>query len=173
MFPAGDGGVQRLVTASDDEHPALEHLAPVETYPLDARWRVAARFEAFDAPKSLRISDVRGGSSEMSAPGELVFRVNGREQRLLAIAVPDSPDFFVMFKDPTNQSTTYGGYRILHPLVVPSGEWTVLDFNMAGNPPCAYSAYTTCPLPPPQNRLEVAIGAGEKRHPTARGFLGK
>jgi uncharacterized protein (DUF1684 family) len=108
----------------------------------------------------------------MPAPGELVFRVNGREQRLLAIASPDSPDFFVMFKDPTNQSTTYGGYRMLHPPVVRSGEWTVLDFNLAGNPPCAYSPYTTCPLPPPQNRLDVAIEAGEKRHPTARGFQG-
>ena len=74
-----------------------------------------------------------------------------------------------MFKDATNASTTYG-YRMLDAPVVAKGEWTVLDFNLASNPPCAYSSYTTCPLPPPENRLAVAIEAGEKRFPTGRGF---
>jgi uncharacterized protein (DUF1684 family) len=171
IFSMGEGPTERrFVTASDDMHPALEHLAPIETFPVDPRWRVAARFDAYQAPRSVRIADVRGGATEMSAPGDLVFRVNGQEQRLMAIASPESNEFFVMFKDPTNLSTTYGGYRMLHPQAVGDGGWTVLDFNIASNPPCAYSPYTTCPLPPPQNRLQVAIEAGEKRHPTAHGF---
>jgi hypothetical protein len=75
-----------------------------------------------------------------------------------------------MFKDATNASTTYGA-RMLNPPVVAKGEWTVLDFNVARNPPCAYSQFTTCPLPPAENRLAVAIEAGEKRFPTGRGFV--
>ena len=75
-----------------------------------------------------------------------------------------------MFKDATNASTTYGS-RMLNPAVVAKGEWTVLDFNVASNPPCAYSQFTTCPLPPAENRLAVAIEAGEKRFPTGRGFV--
>jgi uncharacterized protein (DUF1684 family) len=171
VFSMGEGPTERrFVTASDDKHPALEHLSPIQAFPVDSRWRVAARFDAYKAPRSVRIADVRGGSSEMSAPGDLVFRVNDQEQRLMAIASPESHEFFVMFKDSTNQSTTYGGYRMLHPSAVADGQWTVLDFNLASNPPCAYSPYTTCPLPPPQNRLPVSIEAGEKRHPTAHGF---
>jgi uncharacterized protein (DUF1684 family) len=75
-----------------------------------------------------------------------------------------------MFKDQTNRSTTYVGYRILSPAAVGDGGWTVLDFNLASNPPCAYSPFTVCPTPPPENRLHVAVEAGEKRHPTANGF---
>ena len=170
LFSMGEGTAERrFVTASDDQHPALERLAAIETYPVDARWRVAARFDAFDSPQAVRIANVRGGYSESSAPGELVFRVNDQEQRLIALAEPGEKDFFVMFKDATNGSTTYG-YRMLSPPAVRDGEWTVLDFNMASNPPCVYSPYTTCPLPPAKNRVQAAIEAGEKRHPTAKGF---
>jgi len=66
--------------------------------------------------------------------------------------------------------TTFSGYRMLSAKAVPNGQWTVLDFNMASNPPCAYSKFTMCPLPPRENRLALAIEAGVKRHPTARGY---
>ncbi|HLG55290.1 MAG TPA: DUF1684 domain-containing protein [Vicinamibacterales bacterium] len=162
------GKGRRFVSAADDNHPALENLPMVETYPLDARWRVAARFDAFDAPKPVRVPDVRGGVVDFFARGQLVFKVNEQELRLTALGEPESSELFVMFKDETNGSTTFGGYRLLSAAVVPNGEWTVLDFNLAGNPPCAYSSYTTCPLPPPENRLTVAIEAGEKRFPAAQ-----
>ena len=87
-----------------------------------------------------------------------MFRLNEQEHRLTAFGEPGGGEFFVMFKDPTNLTTTYGGYRILTPAVVNGGEWTVLDFNFAFNPPCAYSRYTLCPLPPPENKL-----AGRRR----------
>ena len=164
----GEG--RRFVSAVDKNHPSLEHLPMVETYPLDPRWRVAARFEAFESAKPVRVPDVRGGYMDFVAPGRLVFRVQDQELRLTALGIPAGDQFFVMFKDPTNESTTYGGYRILTPAVAADGEWTVLDFNMARNPPCGYSPYTTCPLPPPENRLATAIEAGEKRFPSARGF---
>jgi uncharacterized protein len=83
---------------------------------------------------------------------------------------PGQPRLSVWFKDQTNGSTTYRGYRTVRPEVVNDGEWTVIDFNFAGNPPCAYSNFTTCPLPPPENQLPVAIEAGLKQLPSAAGY---
>lgn len=160
---------RRFVEASDEEHPILKTLPMIQTYPVDARWRVAARFDAFDKPKPMHVADTRGGSSEEMAPGRLTFRVDGREQHLTVIGSPGSDQFFMMFKDATNATATYGS-RIMTSHVVPNGSFTVLDFNLARNPPCAYSPYTACPLPPPENRLAVAIEAGEKRFPTDNGF---
>ncbi len=168
----GEGSPERqFVSAWDSQHPDAQDLPPVDAYPLDARWRVAARFDAFDAPRPVRVADVRGGVMDFVAPGELVFRLNDEEMRLTAIGEPGREELFVMFKDLTNSTTTYGGYRILTPRTVADGDWTVLDFNFALNPPCAYSRFTTCPLPPPENRLDVAVEAGEKRYPAGQGFI--
>ena len=109
---------------------------------------------------------------EFTAVGALFFTLQGQPMQLTAFGEPDSPEYFVMFKDPTNESTTYRGYRIVSPKVVDADKWTVLDFNFAMNPPCAYSPYTTCPLPPPENRLPVAVEAGLKRLPSAQGIYG-
>jgi uncharacterized protein (DUF1684 family) len=169
----GEESPKRLyVMAWDEEHPAAKTGAAVQAYPIDDRWRVTARFDALDSPKPVTVSDVRGGNAEFLALGRLVFRIDGNEHTLTAFGEPGGDEFFVMFKDETNQITTYGGYRIVAPRAVKNGEWTVLDFNLALNPPCAYSTYTTCPLPPPENRLDIAIEAGEMRHPTAQGFAG-
>ena len=168
VIPMPDG--RHFVSASDDEHPLLKDFPNVQTYPVDQRWRVSARFDAFEQPKTMRIDDVRGGKTEFPAVGRLTFRIGDREQQLTAFQFPDSKEFFVLFKDATNASTTYG-FRMIDAPVVRNGQWTVIDFNEARNPPCAYSPYTTCPLPPAENRLAVAIEAGEKRCPTGRGFV--
>jgi uncharacterized protein (DUF1684 family) len=166
-----DGGDGRTwVMAMDTSHPAVHNPPAVEAYPLDTRWRVAARFDAFDTLKAVRVPDVRGGFMNFTAVGELAFRIDDQEMRLTAFGEEGGEDYFVMFKDPTNQSTTYRGYRIVIPRAVKTGEFTVLDFNFAMNPPCAYSKFTTCPLPPPENRLPVAIEAGLKRLPAADGY---
>jgi uncharacterized protein (DUF1684 family) len=163
LADAGDD--RRWVTARDINHPSLRNTPPIESYPLDARWRVSARFDAFDSPRPVQVPDVRGGTMTFLSVGQLVFRVEGQEHRLTAFGEPGGGEFFVMFKDPTNQTTTFDGYRILTPALVNGGEWTVVDFNFAFNPPCAYSRYTLCPLPPPENRLLVAVEAGLKRLP--------
>jgi len=161
-------GSRRWVSGWDEEHPVLKDPPIVDTYPPNQQWRLAARFDAFPSPKPIRIPDVRGGFMDLMAAGELVFRVNGQEERLTAIGFEGSEQFFVMFKDPTNLTTTYTGYRILFPMAVEDNEWTVLDFNLAANPPCAYSRYTTCPMPPQENALKVAVEAGEKRYRLAQ-----
>ncbi len=174
------GPIELIVTSAGDErrwlmgidasHPAAKNPPELEAYPLDARWRVPARFDAFDKARPVRVPDVRGGEMESMATGALVFRFDGREMKLTAFGEPGSDDLFVMFKDPTNQSTTYRGYRILSPKAAKDGEWTVVDFNFAMNPPCAYSKFTTCPLPPPENKLPVSIEAGLKRLPAVEGY---
>ena len=168
LADAGDD--RRWVTARDVNHPAVRNSPVIESYPLAARWRVSARFDAFESPRPVQVPDVRGGTMTFLSVGQLVFKLNGQEHRLTAFGEPGGGEFFVMFKDPTNQTTTFGGYRILTPAVVNGGEWTVVDFNFAFNPPCAYSQYTLCPLPPPENRLPVAVEAGLKRLPSAQGY---
>jgi uncharacterized protein (DUF1684 family) len=167
-IPMPDG--RQFVSASDEAHPMLKDFPKVQTYPVEQRWRVAARFDAFEQPKMTKIADVRGGTMDFPAVGRLTFRIGDQEQKLTAFHFPDSPAFFVLFKDATNATTTYG-FRMFDAPVVTNGEWTVIDFNVARNPPCAYSPFTTCPLPPAENRLAVAIEAGEKRFPTGRGFV--
>jgi uncharacterized protein len=164
------GDDRRWVSATDTTHPAITAPPPLPLYPLDEQWRVLARFDRFDAPQRLRVPDVRGGSMEFTAVGQLVFRLKGEELRLTAIGVDRDPRFAVWFKDLTNGVTTYRGYRTVRPQVVEDGEWTVLDFNFSYNPPCAYSSFTTCPLPPPENRLPIAIEAGLKQLPSVEGF---
>jgi len=161
---------RHFVTGIDQAHPAMKQPPTVEAFPPDQRWRVSARFDAFDKPRPVKVADVRGGTVDFTAAGQLVFRLADREWRLTAFDSGPSEPFFVMFKDRTNGTATYGGYRILTPNQVKNGEFTVLDFNMASNPPCAYSPFTTCPLPPPENRLDIAIEAGLKRLPNVQGY---
>ena len=168
VYDMADG--RRFVSATDEEHPALKNLPTVQTYPVDARWRVAARFDAFETSTPIRIADTRGGESVEMAAGRLTFRIDGHEQQLVVFKDYEGKQFYTMFKDATNSTTTYGS-RLMHAPAVASGQFTVVDFNVAGNPPCAYSAYTNCPLPPRENRLAVAIEAGEKRFPTGKGFV--
>jgi uncharacterized protein (DUF1684 family) len=170
LIVEGMPGGRLFVTGIDQAHPALKQPPVVDAFPADARWRVAARFDPFDTPRTVKVPDVRGGTMDFTAAGQLVFRLADREWRLTTFdSGPDEP-LFVMFKDQTNGTSTYGGYRIVTPKRVKPGEFTVLDFNLAMNPPCAYSPYTTCPLPPPENRLDVAVEAGLKRLPSVKGF---
>ncbi len=171
LYVVDAGDDRRWVTARDMRHPSITTPPSIETYPVDARWRKSARFDAFDSPRPVQVPDVRGGSMNFLSLGELVFRFNNREHRLIAFGEPGGGEFFVMFKDSTNFTTTYEGYRIVTPAVVNGGEFTVVDFNFAFNPPCAYSRYTLCPLPPRENRLQIAVEAGLKRLPSAQGLL--
>lgn len=158
-----------FVDGRDPQAPALRDFR-VEAFPIDPRWRVAARFDAFEHPKPIKISTTRGTVVDQTAVGQLVFRLNDREYRLTALGEPGRDEFFVMFKDETNGRSTFSGYRMLAPKTAGNGKWTELDFNFAGNPPCAYSKFTMCPLPPQENRLPVALEAGIKRDPNGRGY---
>ncbi len=157
-------GTDRLwLRVWDEEHPARETFTLPDEFPLDTNWRVVARFREYAEPRDFRVVDVVGGPQEFSSPGELIFRVGLREHRLVAFASSTSSDFFVIFRDSTAATSTYELGRYLHVPFADEDGWTEIDFNRAYNPPCVFTAYSTCALPPPENRLALAVSAGEKR----------
>jgi hypothetical protein len=160
----GEPGTDRLwIRAWDEEHPGRSMFQLPETYPLSGDWRVAARFDSFPAVRDFQVADVADGTQSYHAPGELVFRIAGKEHRLAASADSGSRDYFIMLWDSTAATTTYGAGRYLRVPIADSTGWTVIDFNRTYNPPCAFTAFSTCAFPPPENRLPFPITAGEKR----------
>lgn len=140
------------------------HFEGLDYYPTEPKWRVEARYEAYQPEKKIPITDVTGMTSENISPGALVFTVDGKEYRIDPVLEDGSDELFIIFKDATSRDETYQAGRYLYaPKPGPDGK-TVVDFNKAYNPPCAFTPYATCPLPPPQNRLEIRIEAGEKRY---------
>lgn len=144
----------------DLEHPALDSLRSIDYYPVDISWRLEATFEPYDPPKILQIQNVIGITYDQPSPGKLVFE---RDGSFFSLDVTEEGDrFFVTFADETSGEDTYGGGRYLYTSRPGPDGKVVLDFNKAYNPPCVYTAFATCPLPPPQNRLKLAVLAGEK-----------
>ncbi|MGA2353931.1 MAG: DUF1684 domain-containing protein [Terriglobales bacterium] len=138
-------------------------------YDPNVNYRVHARWIPYTPPKELDIPTVLGTTTHMPAPGVAEFTVDGKVLRLEPVLEdPKSTDLFFIMRDATSKTTTYGAGRFLytefpdHGLSQPGEIW--LDFNRLFNPPCAFTAYATCPLPPPQNRLSVPIPAGEQRY---------
>lgn len=131
-------------------------------YPVDAAWHLEARFEPHPENTTIPIANVLGQTDDVVSPGTLLFKVNGTHYTLDALE-SSTGRFFVIAGDETNQTETYQAGRYMY--VDPPGEngMTIIDFNKVYNPPCSYNLYTTCQLPPPQNRLDLAITAGEKR----------
>jgi uncharacterized protein (DUF1684 family) len=130
-------------------------------YDVDPHWRVRARLETPATPRKVPIGTIVGDQIDLESAGHLVFTVKGRELRLEALfETPERDELFVMFKDRTNGESTYGAGRYMY-LPLPVNGRVDLDFNKAYNPPCAFTAYATCPLPSRQNWLPIAIEAGE------------
>jgi hypothetical protein len=147
----------------DRESPALAAFRGVESFPADAAWRVEARFEPYDPPKPVPVPNILGMVEEEPSPGAVVFDKDGRTYRLDALPASDKGDLFLIFADRTSGEATYGGGRFLE-APPPAGGKVVVDFNKAYNPPCVFTEYATCPLPPRQNRLDLAVTAGEKMY---------
>ncbi|HEX7516177.1 MAG TPA: DUF1684 domain-containing protein [Chthoniobacterales bacterium] len=131
-------------------------------FPIDESYKVTARFEALPEPKEVMIPNVLGGHFKMKSPGILKFAFKGKEYSLQPVTEEDGT-LFIIFSDSSNLSETYKSGRFLYADKAVNGE-AVLDFNKAENPPCAFTPFATCPLPPPQNSLDVEIKAGEKRY---------
>lgn len=146
----------------DPEAKTRTGFVGIESYPIDPKWRVDARFEPHPEGRTIEIASVINTLEPMKNPGALVFEIDGRTHRLEAID-DDSGQLFLIFADRTSGRETYGPGRFLYAAMPVDGR-TVLDFNRAYNPPCAFNAYSTCPLPPPENRLDLAVRAGEKKY---------
>lgn len=141
--------------------PLVKSFQSINRFKTDSTWRITASFQAPLFPSTLPIKNVIGQTVQMKLLGKLIFSIGGKIYSL--DAVEEGDDLFVIFGDATNSSSTYGAGRFL--LVdKPNTEGkTFIDFNKAYNPPCAFTKFATCPLPPLQNILPISITAGEKK----------
>jgi hypothetical protein len=115
-------------------------------------------------PRKLSIASVTGTADPMYSPGLARFRANEQNLTLRPVLeTPDARELFFIFRDLTSRKETYGAGRFLYAEMPKNGK-LILDFNKAYNPPCAFTPYSTCPLPPKENLLPVRIEAGEMRH---------
>jgi uncharacterized protein (DUF1684 family) len=159
QFVKRDDG--KIVIRAADRDSAKRKAFPGRVwYDANTDYRVPARFVPVADGATIPIANVRGEISYEKVAGTLEFTVNGKKMSLDAL--DDEGDLFIIFRDGTSNSTTYPPGRFLVVEKPKDGGTWVVDFNKAYNPPCAFSAYTTCPLPPPQNWLKGDVAAGEK-----------
>lgn len=148
----------------DPAAPTRTGFTGLDYYPIDGQWRVEAKLARYEQPKMIEIATIVGGIEPTPSIGQAVFEREGREYRLeLLEDSPGATSWFVIFGDRTNGRETYGMARFLY--ATPLGEdRVVVDFNQAYNPPCAFTPYATCPMPPDGNRLDFPVRAGEKKY---------
>ncbi len=143
-------------------NPSLREFHGMRWYPVQENYRIVARWEAYEKPKTISIVNVLGDVSEEKSTGRAWFQFQGKEYSLEP--VDQGARLFFIFSDETNGKETYGSGRFLYTDRPKEGS-VILDFNKAVNPPCAFTPFATCPLPPSQNRLRVRIEAGEQAQP--------
>ncbi len=139
----------------------LVNFKGIERFPVDAKWHIKATLNP-PVQNSIMITNIIGQTSPQKSAGILVFNVEGK-QYTLDVIDEGGPKYFITFADETSGKTTYGAGRFIEIPKPDANGNTEIDFNLAYNPPCAFTAFATCPLPPAQNRLTLSIPAGEKK----------
>lgn len=147
------------IRVRDSASPARQKFTGIDRYPVRAAWRKEARFLP-GGGKTISVPNVIGEPQDLPLAGTAVFTHEGKEHRLDATAEGDK--LFFVFGDTTNKKETYGAGRFLYADAPKDGK-VILDFNKSYNPPCVFTPYATCPLPPRQNKLPVRVDAGELR----------
>lgn len=153
------------VRLRDFENPLLKTFHKIECFPIDPKWRIEGRIAWADSSRIIEITNVLGQTGPQRSVGTLVFEYYGKEYTLDALD-EGGDEFFIIFGDETNARETYGAGRYMYVPVPKEGDRVIIDFNKAYNPPCAFTEFATCPLPPKQNILPFAIPAGEKNYGT-------
>lgn len=155
-------GPRIAIRLRDPGHPIRTTFTGRRWYPVDQAWRIQAEFGAYPAPRRVTILNVAGDEVEVTSPGVARFRVG--DQALSLVAFEDKGRLWFVFTDTTAGQATYRAARFLYAEAPREGR-VVLDFNRAENPPCAFNPFTTCPLPPRENRLAIDVPAGERDYP--------
>ena len=160
MFVVERGG--RLgIRLKDPNGEMRRNFSGLKYFDPSERYRVTARFVPYSPPKMIAVPNILGQTEQQPSPGYAEFSLHGKQCRLEPVVEGDG--LFFIFKDLTSGKQTYPPGRFLDTGLSKDGK-LILDFNKAYNPPCAFTPYATCPLPPPQNHLPVAIEAGELRY---------
>lgn len=150
------------VRVRDLQSERLQNFAGIDRFSFDAEWKINAQFLSFENPRVFEYPTILGTMREEEAPGVLVFEVEGQQFEMVPFERDGGTRLFLVFGDQTNGETTYEGGRFLYVDLPNEMGQTVIDFNRAYNPPCAFSPYSTCPQPLRQNRLALAVTAGER-----------
>ena len=153
----------------DAESPTRTGFKGLHWYPPDTKYRITAKWIPFTPPHTEKIPTVIGTTLDMPAPGLAEFALGGKTIQIEPVLEePNAKELFFILRDATSHTTTYQAARFLYAALPSNGldkpGTVVLDFNRLLNPPCAYTPYATCPLPPYINRLAVAIPVGEQRY---------
>ena len=146
----------------DTQAKALLNFKGVNNYPIDESWRINGRFIRAEEGASIEITNVLGQISESPVFGTFEFDMDGKTHSLLGLGDEDSEDLWFIFADRTSGHGSYGAGRFLYSDAMPENGRLTVDFNKAYNPPCAFNPYSTCPLPPQRNRMNLLVTAGEK-----------
>ena len=162
-------GERYALRIKDSRSPARTQFHGLKWYPPNEAYRLQAKWIPYNPPHQVAIPTILGTEVKSDVPGAAEFSLDGKTFRLEPILEsPDDKELFFILRDTTSTTDTYGAGRFLYTSLpdhglTQQGEVT-LDFNRAQNPPCAYTPYATCPLPPPQNRLPIPIPAGQQRY---------
>lgn len=149
------------IRVKDMNSAAVRVYKGPQFFPLNMAYRVTATWVPSDGKKTVDVPNVLGDITPVPVAGEAVFKINGQDEHLQALGGDPAKGLFFVFKDQTSKTETYPPGRFLDTDAVQGGK-VVLDFNEAYNPPCSVTPYATCPLPPKENQLAIAIPAGEK-----------
>jgi hypothetical protein len=152
------------VRVKDTESSTHREFRGLDYFPIDPKWRIEARFEPYQPSKTIPITNVLSMTDDETSPGALAFDVGGNTYRIDPIIEKGETDLFVMIADETTGRETYGAGRYLYVSPPDAAGKVVIDFNKAYSPPCAFTNFATCPLPPRQNHLPFRIEAGEKKY---------
>lgn len=163
-FHAIDRGSRKGLRVKDADAPTRQHFAGIDSFPIDSAWRIEATWVPAQPGTMLEMGTAIGTIDKFPVPGKLEFTRDGKHFALLpVIEEPGDTQYFIVFADRTSGKETYGAARFVY-VDPPKGGKVVLDFNKAYNPPCAFTSFATCPLAPPENRLDLRVTAGEKKY---------
>lgn len=150
------------VRLKDLDAPLLKEFKGIDIFPINDDWKINAKYVPYEKPHKVMIPTILGTTEEDVSPGYLSFTVDGKEYKLVTLET--NGGFFIIFADQTSGEETYGAGRFLYTDEPDSNGNVILDFNKAYNPPCAFTKYATCPLPPKENYLHLKVVAGEKKY---------
>jgi len=152
------------IRLKDTEHQRIKAFKGIERFPVSGKWRIKSKFVPYEPVKSIPIPNVLGNINDERCPGYLEFEIAGQKYKLDVLGKEGGDDFFVIFGDLTNGAETYGAGRFVYTDLPDENGNVFLDFNKTYNPPCVFSEFATCSLPPNQNRLSLKVEAGEKKY---------
>jgi len=156
-------GDRHALRVKHADAPTRLQFAGLQYWPGGRDWKVDAKFVPHEAGRTIPIVNIVGMTDEVPNPGAVEFQRDGKTYRLEALD-EGGDELFLIYADRTSGHGSYGAGRYLYTAMPDAKGNVVLDFNQGYNPPCAFTAFATCPLPPPENRLDLAIAAGEKAY---------